>query len=121
MNPVTSMKFKRFAPLFISLASPLLSAPVTPARISQLPLPERTIWTAYLARSQSNALANQVALESELTANNLTTAIRAPTGGDFKLPSQPGGRWFSSDDAAALATTVLSYQTPAGGWSKHNG
>ena len=51
----------------------------------------------------------------------MAQALKAPSGGDFKLSADRGDAWFSSDDAKALADVVLSYQTPAGGWSKHTG
>ncbi|HMO86556.1 MAG TPA: pectate lyase [Lacipirellulaceae bacterium] len=47
--------------------------------------------------------------------------MRAPSGGDFKLSAKTGDPWYAGPEAAALADVVLSYQSPAGGWSKHTG
>jgi PelA/Pel-15E family pectate lyase len=48
-------------------------------------------------------------------------ALPAPDGGDFKLSAKAGDAWYSSSEAGQLATIVLSYQAPCGGWSKHVG
>ena len=34
---------------------------------------------------------------------------------------QAGDAWYAGAEARQLADAVLSYQTPTGGWSKHNG
>lgn len=47
------------------------------------------------------------------------TALRAPSGGDFKLPAKMDSIWPAGNEAKRLADAVLSFQTPSGGWSKH--
>lgn len=98
-----------------------LAAPLTLSRIDKLPPATAPVWRTYWERSQAGARADQAVLQAELAANNLTNAVRAPSGGDFRLPVQPGDAWFAGDEAKQLADVVLSYQTPTGGWSKHNG
>jgi PelA/Pel-15E family pectate lyase len=98
-----------------------LAAPVTPERIAALPAAEQPAWRAYLARSQANARADAAALQAEVAVQGLTNALRAPDGGDFKLPAKPGNAYYQSEDARRLADAVLSFQTPSGGWSKHLG
>ena len=95
--------------------------PVSADRIAQLPESERAAWTAWFERSQANARADAAALQAEVASNNLASAIKAPSGGDFKLSFKAGDPWFASDEAKQLADVVLSYQTPTGGWSKKNG
>jgi len=56
-----------------------------------------------------------------MVAHKMSNSLRAPSGGDFKLSVNTGDVWFASDEAKQLANTVLSYQTPTGGWSKHIG
>jgi PelA/Pel-15E family pectate lyase len=104
-----------------SYSTAILAAPLTPARLHALPEAEQTAWTAYLARSQQHAAADAAALQAELEAHGMAVALRAPSGGDFKLPVKPGDPWFASEEASRLADVVLSYQTPSGGWSKHTG
>lgn len=100
----------------------ILSAePVTADRIQSLSADERAAWEAYLQRSADLASVDQAALDAELAAHQLPQPLAAPNGGDFKLSHKPGDPWYASDEAQALAQIVISYQTPAGGWSKHTG
>lgn len=94
---------------------------VTTDRLGQAAPSDRSAWEHYLRRSQAAAQADQAALAAEVVAHKLPQALRAPDGGDFKLPARPGDAWYSSDEARRLADAVLSYQSPAGGWSKHVG
>jgi PelA/Pel-15E family pectate lyase len=95
--------------------------PVTLSRLSELPVAEQAAWKAYLARSQTNAFADRAALQAEVAAQKITNALRAPNGGDFRLPANGGDAWYASAEAKRLADVLLSYQTPSGGWSKHTG
>jgi PelA/Pel-15E family pectate lyase len=97
------------------------AAPVTAEAIGRLPAAELAAWTHYVDRSKALAAADQAALQAELSKNAIAAALKAPSGGDFKLSADPGDAWFSSEEAKALADIVLSYQTSAGGWSKHTG
>ena len=106
--------------LTLALA-PAFAEPITFGRINELPAAEQAAWKTYLERSQTNALANQSAVQAEVVANKLTNAVRAPSGGDFKLPAKMDNIWYAWDEAKQLAAAVLSYQTPSGGWSKHTG
>jgi PelA/Pel-15E family pectate lyase len=110
-------------PVFLaaSIQAPALGEPVTAEAIDRQSAGEQAGWREYLERSQARAGADQAALQAELAANQLAAATRAPSGGDFKLSAEPGDAWFSSAEARVLADVVLSYQTPAGGWSKHTG
>lgn len=105
--------------LLFSLATPGLADPVTTERIAALPIDTRVAWTDYLQRSQSLAEKDAAALAAEVSETGLSTARRAPSGGDFKLSYAAGDAWYASTEAAALAEIILSYQTPSGGWSKH--
>jgi PelA/Pel-15E family pectate lyase len=94
---------------------------ITVDRIEALPPAERSAWKAYWERSLTNASLDRFALQAEVTAAKLTNALRAPSGGDFRLSVSYPDPWYSSEEAARLADTILSYQTPSGGWSKHTG
>jgi PelA/Pel-15E family pectate lyase len=95
--------------------------PITLQRLKELPLPQQAAWRAYLERSRTNAQADAAVVQAEVVARGMTNALKAPSGGDFKLSIKPGDAWYGSDDAKQLADAVLSYQTPTGGWSKHTG
>lgn len=101
--------------------SSLCAAPVDAARVAQLGEPARELWTAYLLRSAALAEADQTALAAEVKQAGLSAALKAPAGGDFRLSEKVDPTWFSGVEAGALANVILSYQTPAGGWSKHTG
>jgi PelA/Pel-15E family pectate lyase len=99
----------------------MFADPITADRIKELPVAEQSRWRDYLERSRTNALADAAAMQTELLAHNLSNALRAPSGGDFKLSAKPRDVWYAGDDAKHLADAVLTYQTPTGGWSKHTG
>lgn len=97
------------------------AAPVTVERLNALRADEQVAWRDYLKRSAKDAQADADSIQSEVTASKMTNAIKAPSGGDFKLSYKPGDAWFAGDEAAQLVPVILSYQTPTGGWSKHTG
>lgn len=114
------------ARLLVNLAlmfalAPAFAEPVTPNRVNELPTVEQSAWKAYLNQSLTNARADMAAVQAEVVANKMTNALRAPSGGDFKLKFAAGDAWFAGDEAKALTDAILSYQTPSGGWSKHIG
>ena len=88
-------------------------------RIAALPSSERTKWEEYLQRSRKHLSEDKAALAAEVKAANLSAPLKAPDAPDFKLPSSPPANWFGSDEAKRLATVVISFQIPSGGWSKH--
>jgi len=118
----TVQRLTRSLVLLLTLAlTPALAEPITSDRISALPPADQVAWKSYLERSQTSALADQTAVQAEVSANKMTNALRAPNGGDFKLPAKMDNVWNAWNEAKQLADAVLSYQTPSGGWSKHTG
>lgn len=97
------------------------AASLSRERLNALPVPERAAWLDYLERSQASAQHDAAVLQAEVQSNKMTNALRAPSGGDFKLPAKEGDTYYSQAEAGRLADVILSYQTPAGGWSKHTG
>jgi PelA/Pel-15E family pectate lyase len=76
----------------------------------------RMEWKRYLDRSRASAVEDRRVLAVERT-----TAVAQPAPGsraEFELASATPAEWFGSPEAVELAQTVISYQTPAGGWSK---
>ena len=107
--------------LYVMAFATGLAEPITADRTNELPVSEQAQWQNYIERSQTNALTDQAAIQAEVSANKLTNEMRAPSGGDFKLPAKMDSVWYSGDEARRLADAILSYQTPTGGWSKHTG
>lgn len=119
---ITNMRLSISPALLAAVAIFNASAePVTLERIHALPATEPAAWEKYWERSQSNARTDAEALQAEVAARQLTNALKAPSGGDFKLPAKMDQAWFAQAEAKQLADVVLTYQTPSGGWSKHTG
>lgn len=92
---------------------------VTPERIATLPIDQGAAWTAYMVKSQEYAKDEREVLASECRALRAAISKPAPAQeGEFEFPSQADPAFFGSAEALKIADTVLSYQTPTGGWSK---
>lgn len=95
--------------------APLVSA----TRIATLPPMKRTAWTAYLAQSRADRLRDSNFVVAELRAIGQSAWVQPKVVPDFRIASTWDARWFASDSARTIAVTMLSYQTPSGGWTKH--
>ena len=84
----------------------LFAAPLTWERITGLPESERAAWQVYFKWSQANALADAAVVRAEVAAHKMTNALRAPSGGDFKLPVELGDIWYAGDEAKQPAQYV---------------
>jgi PelA/Pel-15E family pectate lyase len=93
---------------------------ITAARIEALPAKDRDAWKAYLARSEKQNLADRAALAAELKPGQ--TAPPQPTegaGGPKAMPLDRDAAWYATPEARHVADVIVSFQTPAGGWSKN--
>ena len=115
------MKFRHGITLVLLLLSVVHAFALNPEGMAALAAADQAAWKAYLDRSTAAAAADQAALRDELAKLRLQDALPAPDGGDFEVPDDAEPAWFASEAAAALAHVIISYQTPAGGWSKHTG
>ncbi|MDR3456639.1 MAG: pectate lyase [Verrucomicrobiae bacterium] len=89
--------------------------PLTPERVASLPA-----WKNYLETSIRQRQADQDFLHAELKAYGLTNAIQPPGSATPKgTPLTRMAFWYGSPEARRIADCVVSFQTPAGGWSKH--
>lgn len=93
--------------------APELSA----ARIAQLPAPQRPAWQAYFERSNRQMAFDRATLVRELQPGDPVPP--PPVAGKMNAPLDREPGWYASDDAARIAATILSFQTPSGGWSKN--
>jgi len=92
---------------------------LTPGRLAALSPRERAAWQAYVARSQTLRAADVAAMRTELASAGAARMTRAPYVHDFGVRRWMTAEWFASDSAQAIARSILTYQTPSGGWSKH--
>lgn len=108
------------APAFASVIGTNVPAqPITAARIAQLPASQQPAWKAYLARSDAQEKADRAALAAELKPGE-TAPTPTPTGhGDGGMPLNKDAAWYASPEARHVADVIVSFQTPAGGWSKN--
>ena len=111
-----------FAPLasaaIIGTNPPALS--LTTNRIDALPAAQQQAWKDYLAKSERQRQADQAFLQAELSEHKLAEPVLPPAGRSAdSLPLDKPADWYGGTDAVRIADIVVSFQTPAGGWSKN--
>lgn len=100
----------------IDTSKPAVS--LTAKRIAGLRPQQRAAWIAYLARSQRQMRMDKAALAAERT-RGMTVPDPPKAGvGAQSMPLNRDASWYGSDQARHIADVVVSFQTPAGGWSK---
>lgn len=94
--------------------------PLTLARIAQLPVTDQTSWQTYWETSVRQDHADRSFLREELKRLKLTQPIAPPAGrGSQGLSLDREADWYRSVEARRVAEIIVSFQTPAGGWSKN--
>lgn len=89
--------------------------PLTAGRVAALPA-----WKAYFVASVRQRLADQAFIRDELTAHGLKqTALPHETRNALGVPLDHAAQWYAGAEARRLADNLVSFQTPAGGWSKN--
>ncbi len=95
------------------------AAPLTAERIAKLPAEQQPAWRDYLERSARQKQADKDFLHAEMKAAGLKESKLAPHAKDFrKLTLTNTLDWYRSPEASRRANIIVSFQTPAGGWSK---
>lgn len=92
---------------------------LTAERIATLPAAERRVWAEYLRRSQAQMHADRASLAAELRGSPAPPPPLAVRGGEGAMPLDRDAAWYGSPEARRMAATIMSFQTPAGGWSKN--
>jgi PelA/Pel-15E family pectate lyase len=118
----------RFFLLSLLVATPLSSAvigtskpaeSITPARIATLPAKDRAAWMAYLERSQKQMEVDKATFAAERTAGAPEPPLPKEGFSARTMPLNRDAAWYGSADARHVADVIVSFQTPAGGWSKN--
>lgn len=82
------------------------------------PLAVADSWQQYYQQSAQTLAADQAVISNELaTLGQSETSLPVPTrrfGFDIDAPA----RWYRTDAGKAIADSIVSLQTPSGGWSK---
>ena len=92
--------------------------PLAEQRLAALPAMEREPWMAYLARSRILTAADKAAFEAE-QPNPAGIPARPHGASDGGMPLRRPAAWYGTPEALRVAETILSFQTPAGGWGKN--
>lgn len=96
------------------------SRPLSPELVAELPAAEQPAWRSYLERSVALRAADQKFLADEIRAHAIKAVV--PVTQDRSRSHFRGKRpadWYAGSEARQLADNVVSFQTPAGGWSKN--
>jgi PelA/Pel-15E family pectate lyase len=89
------------------------------ARLSRLTPAARAAWMRYRARSRELSVRDHAAVNAELASAGLGALRRAAWTHDFEGMASMPWSWFLTDTARRVGESILSFQTPSGGWSKH--
>ena len=96
------------------------ASPLTRERIATLPAKQQPAWKEYLEHSARQLRADQAALQNEMAQRHLTNSLIAPPSrGTRSIPVGREAAWYAGAEARRIADIVVSFQTPAGGWSKN--
>jgi len=90
--------------------------PLTAGRVAGMPE-----WQTYFENSERQRHVDQESMREELTSHGLTNSTlphKTRNAGGLKLKASAG--WYASGTARHIADVVVSFQTPAGGWSKNS-
>jgi PelA/Pel-15E family pectate lyase len=118
----------RFLLLGLFVATPLSSAvigtsepaeSISTGRIAALPKKDRAVWLAYLERSQKQMQLDRATIAAERTAGAPESAMPKEGFSARTMPLNRDAAWYGSGEARHVADVIVSFQTPAGGWSKN--
>src|SRR6266446_2190953 len=125
----TQMTSKLAVLLALSLASHLNAAiigtnppalPLTAERIAALPAAQQPPWKEFLQRSVRQLQADRAFFETEIKEHHVKDSAIPPAGHAAKsVPLDKPDAWYGGAEARRIADIVVSFQTPAGGWSKN--
>ena len=94
--------------------------PLSEDRIAKLPSDAQKAWKEYLEHSKVQRAHDLEIFRREMRAHGLTNSLVPPSGhAAHSLPLDNRSVWYASAEARGLADHVVSFQTPAGGWSKN--
>jgi PelA/Pel-15E family pectate lyase len=93
---------------------------ITLERIAALPPAQQAAWRDYLASSARQMRADRAFLEAERKAAGLAAEMIPPNGSAARsMPLNKPAEWYGGVEARRVADIIVSFQTPAGGWSKN--
>jgi PelA/Pel-15E family pectate lyase len=118
--PVLLARLLVFTPLYaavIGVSKPAQS--ITAERIAKLPAKDRAAWTAYLEHSQKQRQIDRATLAAERTPGATELPMPKESFSGRSMPLHRDAVWYGTPEARHIADVIVSFQTPAGGWSKN--
>lgn len=92
---------------------------VTTEAIATLPASEQTLWQTYLDRSVAQMRADKAALAAEGPPAQDLPPMKMRGDAEKTMPLDRDAVWYATPEARHIADVIVSFQTPAGGWSKN--
>jgi len=92
---------------------------LTEERVRSLPAAQRGPWLDYLKRSAAQMVADKAALAKEREGLAEVPGLPKQGSSARSMPLHRAPEYYKSDEARKVGDTVLSFQTPGGGWSKN--
>lgn len=94
--------------------------PLTAARIrAELPKAQQGPWLAYVERSAAQKQRDMQALADERKGMEEIPPLPAQGNSGRGMPLDRDEAFYKSDEARKIGDAIVSFQTPAGGWSKN--
>jgi PelA/Pel-15E family pectate lyase len=89
-------------------------------RIATLPADKQSAWRDYMKNSERQLRADQEFFRKELHGYHITQPTTPPEARGVRgISLDKPSEWYSQTEALRIADIVISFQTPAGGWSKN--
>jgi PelA/Pel-15E family pectate lyase len=92
---------------------------LTQERIDKLPPAQRAAWSAYLEHSQQQEARDRAALAGERKGLAAVPPLPREQSSAHSIPLDRDAVWYATADARHIGDVIVSFQTPAGGWSKN--
>jgi PelA/Pel-15E family pectate lyase len=93
---------------------------LTAERISALPRTQQPAWKDYLKRSTRQWQADQAFFQAEMRQHGIQQPVVPPSDRSVRsIPLDQPAAWYGENKARRIADIIVSFQTPAGGWSKN--
>ena len=94
--------------------------PLTDERIAALPSAQQTAWKKYFDRSIRQRQADRDFFRNEMKEHGVKQSLKPQSGhAAHSMPLDNRAVWYRSEEARRIADNIVSFQTPAGGWSKN--
>jgi len=89
-------------------------------RITTLPVEKQSAWKAYWKKSERQLRADQEFFQKELRNYHIMQPTTPPEGRGVRgITLDKPADWYGQTEALRVADILVSFQTPAGGWSKN--